>query len=282
MIRIDGVTKRYRKTVVLHDVQLTIPVGSSVALWGPNGAGKTTLLLTLMGFLTHHGTVTVFGSDARRTDARASIGFVPQHPGFPPDLTVADTLTLSATLRGLAGTRIGEVVDRVGIALLMGRRTGTLSGGERQRLSLALALLPDPPVLLLDEPTANLDAAAREGALEVLEAFRAPDRILVVASHHLEEVSMLAERVIVMANGRVVDDVPAAALSSRLGLRSRLHLRLDPEAVPGAVAALGDLAIGIRSNGSGLIADLAPAAKAEVVATLVRAGITVHDIEVWR
>ncbi|WKZ82070.1 MAG: ABC transporter ATP-binding protein [Acidimicrobiia bacterium] len=284
MIRIEGLTKRYGKSTVVDGFDLQVGGGSTVALWGPNGAGKTTVLLCILGFLHYEGTVEVGGFDARSEGkrVRSLVGYVPQRPGFYDDLTVEDTLAFSSGLRRLQGAGVSEAVERVGLGPHRNKRVGALSGGMRQRLALAVALLPDPPVLLLDEPTSNLDAASRESTVRLLEDLRGPDRLLVITSHHLEEVAMLVDRVVVMDEGRTVDECAPHELSERLGLRSWLHLVLDPEAVEPASLILAALGYTARLNGRGLLVDLPPEAKGKAVAALEGAGIAVLDLEVWR
>lgn len=284
MIQIEHLTKRYGGHAVLSDVTLQIDRGDTVALWGPNGAGKTTIVLCLLGYLTFEGTILVDGRDVREHGkaVRRSIGYVPQQPGFYDDLTVAETLGFSAALRKIGTDRARELLDQVGLGPHRDKQVGALSGGLKQRLGLAVALLPDPPILLLDEPTSNLDAAARQATIELLEGLRSEDRILVVTSHHLEEVSMLVDRVVVLDAGVVADECSPADLSQRLGLRSWLHVLLDPEHTDQALHVLADAGYTAQMNGRGILVDVAPAEKASAVAELTGAGIPVRDLEVWR
>jgi ABC-type multidrug transport system ATPase subunit len=284
MIGIKDLTKRYSGTPVLQDVSLQIERGESVALWGPNGAGKTTIVLCLLGFLHFDGGVTVEGLDVR-TDGkkvRSLVGYVPQQPGFYDDLSVVETLGFSAELRSIGPERIEQVLEMVDLADNRTKPVGALSGGLRQRLALAVALLPDPPVLLLDEPTSNLDAAARQATVNLLEELRGGDRIMIVTSHHLEEVSMLVDRVVVLDSGRVIDECAPAELSERLGLRSWLHVLLSPDDVPPAMAVLAEHGFNAHLNGRGVLIDVAADDKASAVSALTAAGINVRDLEVWR
>ncbi len=284
MIRVQDLTKRYSGTPVLRDVSLEIAPGESVALWGPNGAGKTTIVLCMLGFLHFDGDVEVFGKDVRRCgkEIRASIGYVPQQPSFYDDLTVAETLGFSADLRSIETARAEEVLALVDLEEHRGKPVGALSGGLRQRLGLAVALLGDPPILLLDEPTSNLDAAARQATVNLLEELRGGDRMLIVTSHHLEEVSMLVDRVVVLDDGVVVDECAPAELGERLGLRSWLHVLLDPDDVPVATSALTASGFNAHLNGRGVLVDVAPEDKAKAVEVISGAGVTIRDLEVWR
>jgi len=284
MIRIQNLTKRYSGTPVLQDVSLQIDTGESVALWGPNGAGKTTVVLCLLGFLQFDGEIEVFGNDVRRSgkEIRSLIGYVPQQPSFYDDLTVAETLGFSADLRSIDTARAEEVLAIVELEEHRTKSVGALSGGMRQRLGLAVALLPDPPILVLDEPTSNLDAAARQATVNLLEDLRSGDRIMIVTSHHLEEVSMLVDRVVVLDNGMAIDECAPAELGQRLGLRSWLHILVDPEDVPNAIDALAAAGFNANRNGRGVLVDVAPSDKAVAVAAISSAGVIIRDLEVWR
>jgi ABC-type multidrug transport system ATPase subunit len=284
MIEIRDLTKRYGAATVLRDMSLDIGLGESVALWGPNGAGKTTIVLCLLGYLQFEGHVSVDGLDVHEDGkrVRSLIGYVPQQPDFYDDLTVYETLSFSAALRGLGAERIDEVVGLVDIGDHRDKPVGALSGGLRQRLGLGVALLPDPPVLLLDEPTSNLDAGARQATVNLLEGLRTEDRILVVTSHHLEEVSMLVNRVVVLDDGQVVDECAPAELSERLGLRSWLHVLLDPDDVPRVMTTLTEQGYRVHLNGRGVLVDVAPEAKAAAIAAIAAADVTIRDLEVWR
>jgi len=284
MIRIEDLTKRYTGTPVLSDVSLRIERGESVALWGPNGAGKTTVVLCLLGFLHFDGTIEVDGLDVRRAGkaVRARVGYVPQQPKFYDDLTVAETLGFSAELRRLPMERAEEVLELVDLGDHRTKEAGALSGGLRQRLALGVALLPDPPVLLLDEPTSNLDAAARQATVQLLEGLRTEDRVVVVTSHHLEEVSMLVNRVVVLDDGVIVDECAPAELSERLGLRSWLHVLLDPPEVDAAMQVLSERGFQAALNGRGVLIDVAPHDKGTAIMALAEAGIDIRDLEVWR
>jgi ABC-2 type transport system ATP-binding protein/nitrous oxidase accessory protein len=284
MIKIQNLTKRYSGTPVLQDVSLEIAPGESIALWGPNGAGKTTIVLCLLGFLQFDGDIHVDGKDVRRDgkEIRSLIGYVPQQPGFYDDLTVAETLGFSAQLRSIGTARAEEVLNLVDLGEHRDKAVGALSGGLRQRLGLGVALLPDPSILLLDEPTSNLDAATRQATVNLLEKLRSDGRIMIVTSHHFEEVSMLVDRVVVLDNGLIVDQCAPAELGERLGIRSWLHVLLEPDDVESAMEALAAAGFGAHLNGRGVLVEVAPTDKAKAVAAISQVGIEIRDLEVWR
>jgi len=283
MIRVTRLSKRYGRKAVVDDVSFTVAPGEAVALWGPNGAGKTTVLRCLLGLVGYDGAITVSRLDARRHGkaVRRLLGHVPQELSFFDDLTVADTLAFSAQLRGLESARVGEALELVGLSPLRAQRVGALSGGMKQRLALAVALLSDPPILLLDEPTSNLDAAARESAMAILESLRAAGRNLVLTSHHFDEVAALVDRVLALEDGRIVFDSTPAALAQRLRTRATWRVRLAPGQISQALAALQEQGYAARSNGQGILVEVAAHEQKAALDALRRVGLTVTDFEPW-
>lgn len=284
MIRVDNLTKRYGRTAVVTDFSLEIPSGEAIALWGPNGAGKTTVVRCLLGLLSFEGTIEVDGLDVvRRGKAvRTMIGYVPQELSFYDDMTVVELLDFSASLRGIGSERVDEVVNLVALEDHESKRVRELSGGLKQRLGLATALLPDPRVLLLDEPTSNLDAATRESTVDMLHSLRDDQRILVVTSHHLEEVGMLVDRVVAMEDGRITVECPPAELAERLGLRAWLHIVPEDGPLVAAVEALRSRGFDAHENAYGVLVEVSAQGKGRALNALQDAGIGVQDLEVWR
>ena len=222
MIEIRDLTKHYGRTTVVDGFSLTVASGESIALWGPNGAGKTTVVRCLLGLVGYEGSISVGGLDVRRNPkaTRQMIGYIAQELAFYDDLTVLELLDFSAALRRLAATRVDAVINEIGLEDHVDKKVAELSGGLKQRLGLATALLPDPLVLLLDEPTSNLDAASREAAIHMFDRLRREGRTLVVTSHHMEEVGMLVDRVIGMEDGRLTIECDPTDLAERLGIRA--------------------------------------------------------------
>ena len=190
---------------ILRDLSFTVEAGESVALWGSNGAGKTTALRALLGLVPFSGTVAVDGLDIRRHGraVRSRIGFVPQEVTLQPDLSVRETFSFYAGLRRVPASEVGERAEWLGLTEHLDKEVRELSGGLKQRLALGLALLGDPPVLLLDEPTANLDAGGRERFYRLLDELHDRGKTLVFTSHRAEEVARLADRVLRLEDGRL-------------------------------------------------------------------------------
>lgn len=192
----------------LRGVDLRIEPGEIVALLGPNGAGKTTALDIVLGLTEPtSGQMRVFGGPPRRAIADGRVAAVLQTGGLLSDLTVEETVRAIASLYR-DPLSVGEVLDRAGISRIGGRRVARCSGGEQQRLRFALALLPDPDLLILDEPTAAMDVATRRAFWSTMHEEAASGSTIVFATHHLEEAESFADRIVLMARGRVVADGP--------------------------------------------------------------------------
>lgn len=284
MIEVRNLTKRYAGAVVLDDFSMTVTRGDSVALWGPNGAGKTTVIRCLLGLVSYDGTITVDGLDAsaRGKAVRSLMGYVPQELSFYDDMSVVDLLDYSASLRGISQERVDDVAESLGLQAHQSKLVRELSGGLKQRLGLATALIPDPPILLLDEPTSNLDASARDAAIRLLEDLRHDGRTMLITSHHVEEVGMLVDRVIAMEAGKTVTECAPYDLADELGLRAWLHLITCATQAAAATAALTAAGFYARQNSSGVLVEVSAQQKGRAVAVLQAAGIEIEDLEVWR
>jgi ABC-2 type transport system ATP-binding protein len=211
ILEIDGVHHRYGALAALDGVDLDVRAGECVALLGPNGAGKTTLVGLATGLLSvQAGKVAVCGGDPRRAATRRHLGVVQQKMGFPTTLNVHELVRGAAVRAGRSGSAVGPVLTEVGITDLARRRAGKLSGGQQQRVALAMALVGDPDLLLLDEPTVGLDVASRRAFWHTIGARRDAGVGIVLTTHIVEEAAAVADRVIVLHRGRVVAaDTPA-------------------------------------------------------------------------
>jgi ABC-2 type transport system ATP-binding protein len=218
MIEFVNVSKRYGKRSALRGVSFIVPAGEVTLLLGANGAGKSTLLRCLLGVTDFEGTVRVAGLDPleRGREVRARIGYMPQSGGLHPDLTVRATIAFYAGLRQVPVERGEQLVEQAGLGSEMDARVGDLSGGMRQRLGFALALLPDPEILVLDEPSASLDVASRAWLAERLRLAASEGRAVLVSTHAGQELLSAGHRRIVLEEGRVVEN-GGPALASRAG-----------------------------------------------------------------
>jgi len=204
MIHASGVTVTLSERRILSGVSFDIAEGQSVAFVGPNGSGKTTLFRCLLGLVPFHGTIRVRGFDVA-TDglrARERMAYLPQRAAFG-DVTAREAVSFVARLRGLPSARASPLLERVGLSSHADRRVREFSGGMAQRLSLAVAMLSDAPLMILDEPTASLDRDAQSLFLTFATRWKKEGRTLLLSSHRAEEVQHLADRVVTLHEGQV-------------------------------------------------------------------------------
>lgn len=222
MLAVHGLGVRFGDRIVLSDLHMEASAGECVVLWGPNGSGKSTLLRALLGLLETSGRVLVAGHDVRKdpVQARRAIGYVPQESCLP-DWTTRAVLERTARLKGVRPD-VERLLRRWGLRDHADTRTSQLSGGLRQRLLLALALLADPPILLLDEPAANLDARAQADVADVVRQARRDGRLVVLATHSEADVRALADRVVRL-------DAPSPAAPPALDAASMTLLKAPGE-----------------------------------------------------
>jgi ABC-2 type transport system ATP-binding protein len=210
MIRAHDLRKAYAKIQAVDGVSLELVAGETFGLLGPNGAGKTTTIHMLIGALRpDYGEVSINGStDPTRADVRRQIGVAPQVEALYDELSAAENLSFFGKLYGLAGVRLKErvswCVDLAGLTARAGDRVKKYSGGMKRRLNLACALVHDPPVLLLDEPTAGVDPQSRNHLLDSIEEFARAGRTILYTTHYMEEAERLCDRVAIMDQGKIL------------------------------------------------------------------------------
>ena len=281
MIAFTHLRKTYGKFVAVDDLTLAVAPQEAVALWGANGAGKTTAIKCLLGLLRFSGEVRVDGYDVRRQGraARQLIGYVPQELAFYKDMTTLEMAHFFARLKATPPASARPVLEQVGLADHLRKPVGALSGGMKQRLALGLALVADPPVLVMDEPTSNLDTAARSQLLQLLMQVKQAGKTIVFSSHRIEEVEALADRVAVMEQGALQFICPADHLAQRIGLRTQVKFVVPGDMLETALAVLHSEGLTARRNGVGVIVDVAHGEKARPIHTLSQANIRVTDFE---
>ena len=221
VLRVSGLRKTYGRTPALRGISFAVPPGSLVALLGPNGAGKTTAFKCILGITGFEGRVEVEGLSPQRNgkEVRRRTGYLPQSPTFNEHDSCAQVLEFLAELRGADAERAEELLERVGLDEQRDTKTGHLSGGMRQRLALAAALLSDPALLLLDEPTANLDADSRRQFHDLMLELKAEGKAILLSTHVLESLDQIADRVVMLERGEIVLDAPVEELVRRPGGR---------------------------------------------------------------
>jgi ABC-2 type transport system ATP-binding protein len=225
MLEARNLTRRFGELLAVDDLSFGVEPGTVLGFLGPNGAGKSTTMKMLTGFLTPSGgTAVIHGHDIRDDSvaARRLIGYLPEGAPLYGELTVAQLLSFVADARGIRGAARGravaEVVARLELGAVLHQTIETLSKGFKRRVGLAQAILHDPPVLILDEPTDGLDPNQKQQVRQLIREM-APDKIIVISTHILEEVDALCNRAMIIARGRLLaDDTPAGLLG-----RSRYH-----------------------------------------------------------
>jgi ABC-2 type transport system ATP-binding protein len=247
-IEARGLLMRYGDREVLHGIDLVVPHGMVVGFLGPNGAGKTTTVEILEGYRRRTaGRARVLGMDPATggRQLRERIGIVLQETGHNQDLTVRETV------RQFAGyyrrpRRVDEVMGLVGLEEAADRRVRALSGGQRRRLDVGLTLVGDPELVFLDEPTTGFDPAARRQAWEVIGGLRELDKTILLTTHYMDEAQALADRVAIIAAGRIVAEGAPADLAAQRS--SEVRFTLPAELAPAELPRVsGEVAIRGRS-----------------------------------
>ncbi|HKH23157.1 MAG TPA: ABC transporter ATP-binding protein [Solirubrobacterales bacterium] len=242
VISVQGLRKAYGDFEAVRGIDLAVEGGEIFAFLGPNGAGKTTTVEILEGYRTRDGgEVAVLGVDPQRADRgwRQRVGFVLQESRLVPELTPREALEQYAGY--YASPRdVDEVIRLVGLEEKADLRTGRLSGGQQRRLDVALAMIGDPELLFLDEPTTGFDPSARRQAWEMIAGLRKLGKTVFLTTHYMDEAQTLADRVAILSAGRIVATGSPESLGDR-GLRTEIRFRL-PDGIglsdlPGAIAA---------------------------------------------
>lgn len=292
MIQIQHLIKQFGRQRAVDDVTFTIEPGESVALWGSNGAGKSTILRCLLGLMRFKGQIEVFGNDVRRHGKRVRqmVGYVPQELGFYDDLRVLEAIRYFGTLKNVNTIDADSALDRVGLRGHERKCIRQLSGGMKQRLALAIALLGDPPVLVLDEVTASLDAVGRREFIHLLASLVADQsvqrRSILFASHRVEEIDALATRVLRLERGKVIVDQSALSFSTMIraeeseSIKPLLRLFIEPRADSSrAITLLQSSGFDARMNGRGVYVAVEHGQRGVPLRLLADAGMRIDDFE---
>jgi ABC-2 type transport system ATP-binding protein len=251
MLEIRSLYKNFGPLVAVDDVSFTVARGEVLGFLGPNGAGKSTTMKMITGFLAPtSGTAVICGADIqeRPLAAKRQFGYLPEGAPAYPDMNVADFLRFVAHIRGYRGAeataRIDHIVELVHLNEVYEQRIETLSKGFRRRVGVAQALIHDPPVVILDEPTDGLDPNQKYEMRGILAAMQS-EKAIIISTHLLEEVEAVCSRAIIIARGRILADGTPADLAARSRLHNAVRLDIDPEnadRIRSDLAALPDIA----------------------------------------
>jgi ABC-2 type transport system ATP-binding protein len=287
VILLEHLTRRYHDLMAVDDISLQVAEGEVLGFLGPNGAGKSTTIKILTSFLpATSGRAEVAGFDvaSQGLAVRRCIGYLPENVAVPPDARVDEYLEYRARLKGLSPadrrTRREAVLEAAGLVPMRRRILSQLSRGYRQRVGLADALLSDPKVLFLDEPTGGLDPAQRADVLELIGALRGR-RTVMLSSHVLAEVDSVCSRVAIIKEGRIVAQGTSAELEQQAGRRGEVAIEVDGD--PATLgAALEDKRVSARpsKDGRAWVAQLDEDGDvSDLLASLVQAGLPVRRFE---
>jgi ABC-2 type transport system ATP-binding protein len=248
-IEVKDLHKSYGELEAVRGIDFHVGRGEVVAVLGPNGAGKTTTVEILEGYLERdHGQVNVLGVDPARggSDFRQRIGIVLQEAGITPYLTVTEVLEMHASFYP-APRKVGEVIALVGLEEKKRSRIKTLSGGQRRRLDLALGLIGDPELLFLDEPTTGFDPTARRQAWDVVRNLGQLGKTILLTTHYMDEAQALADRVVVIAAGRIVAEGTPDSIGGRADADAQIRFLLP------AGVTLSDLPLAATVEAGGMV-----------------------------
>lgn len=257
MIEVQHLTKRYGRFTAVEDVSFRVERGEILGFLGPNGAGKTTTMRILTGYMpASDGSAAVAGYDVfeQPLEAKRRTGYLPETPPLYPDMTVREYLTFVAKIKGVPGSerkgRIDTVMARTHVADMANRACGKLSKGYKQRVGLAQALIHNPDVLILDEPTAGLDPKQINETRQLIKEL-AGDHTIILSTHILPEVSQTCQRVVIINRGKVVAVDSPENLTSRLRGSEAMYVQIDAggaDAQP-VLAQVGGVTGVLRADG---------------------------------
>jgi len=280
MIEVGGLEKRFGGVTALHGVSFDVQPGETFALLGPNGSGKTTTLKCLAGLvIPSAGQIRINGIDlaGNPVAARAAISYLPQRVAFPEQVTAREVLDFYRRLRNLPVGRVEAALERCALGDAADRVVSEFSGGMMQRLGVAVAVMADASILLLDEPTANLDPEGAADFRTFLASLQELGKTIVFSSHVLSDVDLLAGRVAILVGGRLRAVETIGALRNDLNAQSLLHVRLrnTNKRFCGVAAAAGGSAV--RCSTDGLTISALPADRYRILCALAEAGADIHS-----
>ncbi|MBN2366846.1 MAG: nitrous oxide reductase family maturation protein NosD [Calditrichaeota bacterium] len=281
LIEVRNLTKKFGSVTAIKDLSFSLGKNESLALWGANGAGKTTVLRCLLGIVPYQGRIKILGMNTEKNDKtiRSMVGFVPQEIDFYDNLNVEETLDFFAMLRRAPTSGISDWLRLLELHDQQQKKVKNLSGGMKQRLALAIALLGNPPFLFLDEPTASLDIDSRRDFIQLLKQLKKDGKSILFSSHRLEEVSAIADRVLILEKGKLVKKCRPFELTGLESTSSMLKIFLEEERIASAITKLNEEGFKADRNNDGIKVIVDPKNKARPISLLASSGIFVRDFD---
>jgi ABC-type multidrug transport system ATPase subunit len=280
MLHVDSVTKLYGRKPALDAVSLDVPVGVHMLVLGPNGAGKTTLIKCIMGLIRYKGNIQVRGVDARRDGKKTKrlIGYVPQSYALYDSISVMEHSRLTARLKGVGTSEIEQILTTVGMIEFKRKKVRELSSGMRQRLGIALALIGNPPFLILDEPTSNVDMRGRFEFQKILDDLHHQGKTM-LSTTHFAGLGEMATHVAIIDHGKMVATGNPGQLLAHLKSSSTIYLRLGALDTPRALEILKSTgATEIREEENWTAVTLPTGSRMNAITTLIKSGVAVDDM----
>jgi ABC-2 type transport system ATP-binding protein len=289
LIEVQSLRKRFGSVLAVNDISFTVDRGEVLGFLGPNGAGKSTSMKIITGYLpATAGTAIVCGEDIRTrpVEAKSRLGYLPEGAPLYGDMTPEGFLGFIASVRGITGgrrrQRIADVIERMGLEEVLNRRIETLSKGFRRRVGLAQAILHDPDVLILDEPTDGLDPNQKHDVRELIRSM-GDSKAIIISTHILEEVDAVCDRAIIIDHGSIVSDGTPEQLHSRAREHNAVSVRVreaDAQRTIDLLKALPEVsAVERRATADGYVTLLAIAKSGRFVADVVGGKLRQTGIE---
>ena len=243
MIEVENLSKRYDKIKVIYDLNFKIEKGEVVVLIGPNGAGKSTLLKCILGLVRYNGNILVDGLDVKKKgrEIRRKTTYIPQQFMLYPNLTVIDNLKFYADIKGIAKNAVNQSIEKSKLEHYANKPAKNLSEGLRQRLMLAITGLADSPILLFDEPTANLDLKRVLEFKEMIKAESKKKKTILLSTHLLSGINEIAEKVMVMNKGRLLFIGNTDELHRKMKMKTTITLTIQKNLNPKSIDNVKDL-----------------------------------------
>ena len=285
-LQITGLVKRFGTLTAVDGISLTLAPGECLGLLGPNGAGKSTLIRSIVGrVIPNTGTVSIFGNAAQSTAARQALGWVPQELAIYPRLTCAENLIAFGRYHGLTGSKLKEqsawCLEWAALTDRAKTVAGTLSGGMKRRLNMAVGIIHQPKVVLMDEPTVGVDPQSRNRIFEMIEALRAHGASLIYTTHYMEEAERLCDRIAIVDHGKVITEGTYAELvRSSFGTSSQVIARVT--AAPEVIEAWAARHKGKISEGAAEFTIAQPTEVSTILADAASSSIELEDLALRR